>query len=135
VRLTVAGLVLGAVLLGTWRGEDDAFPFGPFKMYASTQSLDGTTSWIVLIGDTLDGRRLELDPAEFGVRRAEIEGRLDLIQSDPDVLTRLVATRRRLQPGGPELVALDVVRRRQPMRAGRPEGPATDEVVARWTGP
>jgi hypothetical protein len=133
VRLAAVAVAGVLLLFGTWKGEDDGFPFGPFKMYAGTQSLDSPTSWIVLVGETVDGRRLELSPTEFGVRRGEIEGRLDRIRTDPSVLAALVRDRQRQRPHGPALLALDVVERSQPLKDGRPDGAVTDDVVAHWS--
>jgi hypothetical protein len=127
----IAGLVVfGLLLLGTIAGDDAHFPFGPFRMYASTESLDGSTAWYVLVGTTAGGARMEIPFEEVGLRRAELEGRIDDFVHEPALLADVAATYSRERG---ELVGLEVVRRTQPMRGGAPEGDPIDEVVASWS--
>ena len=132
VRLGAAIVVFGLLVLGTWRGDDDNFPFGPFRMYASRQSLDAPTAWLVLQADTGDGRTVLVDPSDSGLRRAELEGQLGQILAQPARLAVVATSYARHHPGEPPLVAVELVRRSQPMRHGEPLGGTSDEVVARW---
>jgi hypothetical protein len=129
-RLVAVAVVFGLLLLGTIAGDDEHFPFGPFRMYASTESPDGTTAWYVLIGTTADGARAEVSFEEVGLRRAELEGRIDEFVHDPALLADVAATYTGRRP---ELAGLEVVRRTQPMRGGAPEGSPVDEVVVSWS--
>jgi hypothetical protein len=134
-RLLAATLVFGLLLLGTWRGDDDHFPFGPFRMYASTQSLDAPTSWLVLEADTADGNHIELRESDTGLRRAELEGQAGQLTGDPTRLAAVAAAYHHRHAAAPALVAVQLVQRSQPMRGGRPSGDTTDAVIARWSGP
>jgi hypothetical protein len=129
-RLIAGVLVFGLLLLGTVAGDDEHFPFGPFRMYASTEALDGTTAWYVLVGTIGDGARAEITFEEVGLRRAELEGRIDDFVREPALLADVAATYSR---GRAELVGLEVVRRTQPMRGGAPEGDPVDELVVSWS--
>jgi hypothetical protein len=129
-RLVAVLVVFGLLLLGTVAGDDEHFPFGPFRMYASTESPDGTAAWYVLIGTTADGARVEVPFEEVGLRRAELEGRIDDFVHDPALLAGVAAAS---MGRGAELVGLEVVRRTQPMRAGAPEGDPIDDVVVSWS--
>jgi hypothetical protein len=135
VRLAVVALVFGLLVAGSIWGDDDHFPFGPFRMYASTESPDGTTSWLWLEGVTDAGQRAELPFEAFGLRRAEVEGSLDRLTGDPALLGEVVATYERRNPEAPRLTELLVVRRSQVMRSGSPAGAPSDEVVVSWRRP
>jgi hypothetical protein len=133
-RLLAALVLFGVLLLGTVWGDDVHFPFGPFRMYASTEPLDGETSWYVLIGVGEDGVRREVPTSEVGLRRAELEGRVADLVAEPALLGEMAAAFADRQPAEP-LISLEVVRRTQPMRGGAPEGAVVDEVVVRWSAP
>ena len=78
-RLLATAVLFGALVAGSAWGDDVHFPFGPFRMYASTEALDGVTSWYVLVGVGPDGVRHEIPTSEVGLRRAELEGRVAAI--------------------------------------------------------
>jgi hypothetical protein len=134
-RLLAAAVVFGLLLLGTWRGDDDHFPFGPFRMYASTQSLDAPTSWLLLAADTADGHHILLGESDSGLRRAELEGQVAQLIADSFRLGAVATNYARHHGDDPGLVAVELVRRSQPMRGGQPDGPTTDSVIARWNRP
>jgi hypothetical protein len=131
-RSITTAVVFGLLLLGTWRGNDDHFPFGPFRMYASTQSLDAPTSWLLLEADTADGDHIALDESDSGLRRAELEGQIGQISAEPSRLAAVAATYARRHAGASPLIAVELVRRSQPMHGGQPVGETSDELVARW---
>jgi hypothetical protein len=132
-RLLATAAVFGALLAGTIWGDDVHFPFGPFRMYASTEPLDGVTSWYVLEVVTADGDTVAVAPEDLGLRRAEVEGRVAEMVQDPTLVAGL-ARRYEARHAGPSLRELRVVRRNQPMHAGQPEGAPFDEVVVAWSG-
>ena len=134
-RLLAATVVFGLLLLGTWRGDDDHFPFGPFRMYASTQALDAPTSWLLLEADAADGNHIELGESDSGLRRAELEGQAGQLSADPSRLAAVAAAYHHRHATAPALVAVQLVQRSQPMRDGQPVGATTDAVIARWGGP
>ena len=131
LRLGVAALVFGVLAVGTLWGDDDHFPFGPFRMYASTHPVDGTTTWFELEGVTATGERLVLADGAYGMRRAELEARVGWYGEEPSRLAALADAYAKRHPGDPPLVALELVERRQDRDR---DGPQT-RVVARWVRP
>jgi hypothetical protein len=132
-RLVTTAVVFGLLLLGTWRGDDDHFPFGPFRMYASTQSLDAPTSWLLLEADTADGQHIALGESDSGLRRAELEGQIGQLSADPSRLVAVATTYARRHPESSPLIVVELVQRSQPMRGGQPVGETTDDVIVRWS--
>ncbi len=131
-RLAVAAVVFVLLLAGTAWGQDDQFPFGPFRMYATRQRLDGTTSWYQLEATTVDGQRILLPGAAYGLRRAELEGQIPRFVADPGLLGQLAYAYEVRQPDGPDLVEVHLVKWRQPLEGGRPSGDPTSKTVASW---
>jgi len=132
LRLLVVAVVFGALLLGTVRGQDHDFPFGPFRMYATRQRLDGVSSSYRIEAVTSEGRLVFVPGAAYGMRRAEIEGQIPRLVAQPELLSELASAYHRRRPGAPELVEIHLVRRRQQLDAGRPVGTPVDQVVATW---
>jgi hypothetical protein len=135
LRLAAAALIFAVLLLGTWLGDDDHFPFGPFRMYASTQSLDAPTTWLLLEADTASGEHVALGDSDSGLRRAELEGQAGQLIADPSRLGTVAGAYDRRHDGASPLVSVQLVQRSQPMRAGKPVGSTTDAVIARWSRP
>ena len=131
-RLVAAALVFGLLVAGTAWGQDDHFPFGPFRMYATRQRLDGATTWYQIEAVTSDGDRIFLPGPAYGMRRAELEGQLPRFVAEPALLAELAAAYERRRPTEPGLVEIHLVRRRQPLAGGRPVGEPTDKTVATW---
>jgi hypothetical protein len=134
VRLVLSCSLFACVLAGTIWGDDIDFPFGPFRMYASTEPVDGAVSEYVLRGRAMGQAETDLVPDDFGVRAAEIEGRLGELTTDCHLLGQLIAAYGRRHPASPPLVELRLVRRSQPLREGQPSGTSRDETVARSCG-
>jgi hypothetical protein len=132
-RLVIAGLTVVLLLAGTAWGQDDDFPFGPFRMYATSQRLDGVTSWYRIDGVTADGSVVDIPISRFALRRAELEGQMDRFRAHPELLGLLVTAYERSQPGRARLVELHIVRHRQPMRDGVPTGQPTEKIAVTWT--
>ena len=129
LRLTGLLVVAALLLLGSLRGTDDDFPFGPFRMYATADSPDGTVLSTTLEAVTADGRRVGVDERDIGLRRAEYEGQLARVT--PGVLRELVGVHARRRPGGPAWVGLRVVQTTYPLHHGI-AGPATRSVLVTW---
>ena len=132
-RLVATALGLALLLAGTLVGTDDDFPFGPFRMFATTNSWSEPISIArAEITDT-DGRTIELTPANSGVRRAEVEGQLARFRSDPALLAGLADAYRAHNPDAPTPRTVAVVLRHHQISRSGPTGHYTDEVVAAWT--
>ena len=123
--LVVLGLIL-VLLWGALWGQDDHFPFGPFRMYATTQQLNGKSGWYAVYGETPDGDRVFLTSLAYGLRRAEIEGQTNRLIADPTLLCLIgdVAQSRRELP---ELVRVVLTREWQQLKDGRPVGDIESE--------
>jgi len=131
-RVSVAAVVFAVLLAGTAWGKDDNFPFGPFRMYATRQQLDGTTTWYRLEATTVDGQRIFLPGATYGLRRAELEGQIPRFLAHPELLGELASAYGVRRPDGPELVEVHLVQGRQQLAGGQPTGDPTSETVASW---
>lgn len=132
LRTVVTVVVFGLLLLGTLAGQDDAFPFGPFRMYATTSSPDGSISSLRLEATDATGKSFRVEDGRTGMRRAELEGELWRFEADPGLMLLLAEGHRRLNPGSPRLVALQLVVEEIEMRGGRPTGRRNARVVASW---
>jgi hypothetical protein len=128
---TAIGLVL--LLAGTLAGTDDDFPFGPFRMFATTDDWSKPISIARAEVTDAAGRTIELTPANSGVRRAEVEGQLDRFRTDPRLLTGLADAYRAHNPDAPPLRTVEVLLRHHQISRSGPTGHYTDEVVATWT--
>ena len=86
VRTAVSLVVLALVLAGTFVGQDDDFPFGPFRMYATRDDPDGqVVSTRVEAVDT-GGTLRVVDEGSTGLKRAEVEGQVRRFLADPALL-------------------------------------------------
>lgn len=131
----VAVTLLGAVLLliGTVWGQDDDFPFGPFRMYATTDDLDKPVPDTRLEATDSSGATVLLTQDNTGIRRAEIEGQLSRFTAEPALLKVVVDAYAQRNPQAPAVREVRVVVRWHDVRDGLPTGSTHDEVAAAWT--
>ncbi len=106
-RALATMIVPMALVAGSAGGEDDHFPFGPFRMYAVTTKPTGKTSSLRLEGVIGDARPKVLRIAEVGMRRAELQSQL--VYYGEGILPHLASAYRRLHPGQPAVQELHVV--------------------------
>jgi hypothetical protein len=132
VRLAVTVVVFGLLLAGSVAGQDDAFPFGPFRMYAARDDPDGVVLATRVEAVDATGRVLVVPDRATGLRRAEIEGQARRFRADPALLAEISRAHDRLHPGQPAYDEVRVVERRYRLRDSRPTGEATEHVVAQW---
>jgi hypothetical protein len=130
----LAATALGLILLvgGTLFGTDDDFPFGPFRMFATTNEWSEPISIARAEVTDAAGRTVELTPANSGVRRAEVEGQLDRFRRDPELLAGLADAYRAHNPDATRLTSVSVMLRHHQISRRGPTGRYTDEVVATW---
>jgi hypothetical protein len=136
-RVRAAGFVLGLVLLvaGTVAGQDDHFPFGPFRMYSTADDPDGRVLSTYLQAVDADGVVVDrVGEAHIGLRRAEYEGQLSRVVVQPEVLAELAEVFAVRHPDRPEWVEVSVVQTAYELVGGVPQG-ETAEVLATWTAP
>jgi len=132
-RLAATAVLVGLLLLGTVVGQDDDFPFGPFRMYATRDDPDGPVVSTRVEAVDSTGRVLVVPDTATGMRRAEIEGQVGRFRRDPALLAALSEAHDRLHPGQPPYVEVRVVEKRYQLHDSRPSGTATEQVVASWS--
>ena len=128
-----AGLVAGALLCaGTVWGDDDNFPFGPFRMYSTKQELDGEVRATEVDGLTPSGEWVGIPFDDFGLRRADIEGQLVKLAEPPaEVLASMAVAYDRFGRGDQEIVALRLRERTFDVENGVPVAEEV-ETLAIW---
>jgi hypothetical protein len=128
-RLSAVLIVLALLLAGTVWGDDDAFPFGPFRMYSTRNDPNAPVISTRAVGVTAAGEEIKLSGGQVGLRRAEFEGQIQRLREHPRLLGLLADAFADDHPQAPELVAVQMVHRRFELSDGRPTGDYTDTVV------
>ena len=123
LRLAIGALALVAVLAGTAWGQDDDFPVGPFRMYATAARPTGTVRVAELFGVKADGTRVLLQAHDVGLRRAELEGQLPRFRKDPNLLAALAK---------PAYVEIRLEERLRRVVDRRVQGDESRVLVASW---
>lgn len=126
VRLVVTAVLVAITLTGTMGGADDDFPFGPFRMYATSSRASGTIRTADLVGVRADGTEEVLHAGDVGLRRAELEGQLPRFRAHPDLLAVLAK---------PEHVAVRLVERVRRVVDRRVQPGVRTIVTAEWDRP
>ncbi|WBB65147.1 hypothetical protein [Micromonospora sp. WMMD812] len=131
-RLGVTALGFAVLLAGTLWGTDDDFPFGPFRMYSTSNPPNAPAPDTRVEGVDATGAVVGLGQEATGIRRAEIEGQQDRYAGDPALLAEVADAYAERHPDAPDLVEVRIVIRWYGIREGRPTGRYTDETVVRW---
>ena len=134
VRVALTLLLAVLTLAGTFAGQDDDFPFGPFRMYSTRDDPNGTVVSTRVEAVDASGRVRVVDESSTGLRRAEVEGQVGRFRDDPALLGALSRAHARLRPDEPGFVEVRVVERVHELRDSRPTGEQSERVVARWVG-
>lgn len=113
-------IVTAMLCAGTLWGDDDNFPFGPFRMYSTEQELDGEVRAMEVEGLTPSGEWVALPfENDFGLRRADIEGQLRTLGQPPgQVLTSMARAYERLGRGEHEVDAFRLLERTYDLEDG-----------------
>ena len=124
---------------GSLVGDDDWWPFGPWRMFSTSQAATGSVWSTEIEVQTADARGqwvpAPLTPENVGLNRAEIEGRIPQIQADPSRLGTLARSHAALRPSSAQWTALRVVRRLIVVVDRKPTGEVRTEVLAHWEAP
>jgi hypothetical protein len=136
-RVRVLSALAGVILLlaGTFWGQDDDFPFGPFRMYSTAPDPDGDAKDTRVEGVDATGRTVPLTEANTGIRRAEIEGQQGAYEQEPARLRQVADAFAERSPAAPQLREVRIVVRWHDVENSRPTGEWRDEVVADWVRP
>jgi hypothetical protein len=133
LRLAVVAVVVVLLGWGSWKADDDAFPVGPFVMFAFTTPPNGEVRSAAVEAVDVTGDRLPvvLEPEDVGLRRAEMEGQISRVVAHPELLGALATAHLRLRPNQPAWQQVELVEHRVQLDHGR----ATHEttvVLATW---
>jgi hypothetical protein len=131
-RITATLIGCALLLTGTAVGDDDDFPFGPFRVYASADPPDAPVADTRVEAVDTAGLRRILTQADTGIRRAEIEGQLDRFTAEPSRLSTVATAYQRRNPGAAPLREVSVVVRWHEVRDGRPTGRSWDATTVVW---
>lgn len=135
VRLAATGVAAVLLLMGTLWGQDDDFPFGPFRMYSTAPGPNEDAPDTRVEGVDAGGRTVVLTEANSGLRRAEIEGQQQAYVADPTRLRQVAQAYADKSPDAPPLREVRIVIRWTGIQHARPTGTSHDEVVAAWMAP
>jgi hypothetical protein len=128
-RLLAVAVVLAMITAGSIWGNDDTFPFGPFRMYSTRADPDAPVISTRVVGLTAAGEEVKLSGGAVGLRRAEFEGQLDRITERPELLGLLADSFAEAHPSAPELTAVQVVQRHIELVDGARTGAYEDQVL------
>jgi hypothetical protein len=134
-RLAVLGVLAALFLAGSLKGDDPWWPFGPWRMFATSQAPTGSVWASAIQVETTPGVWVDaaLSPSNVGLNRAEIEGRIPQIVADPALLGPLAASHARLRPHEPAWIGVRVVRRETVIVDRVPTGEVKAVIQATWT--
>ena len=135
IRVAVTVVLAALVFFGAVWGQDDLFPFGPFRMYSTADKLNSPVAdtRFELVDTT--GTIVELTQYNTGIRRAEIEGQLGRFESDPALLSVVDDAYVSLNPHAPAAVTLRIIIRWDYLKDGVETGQFKDQTVATWNPP
>ncbi|MGH3646923.1 MAG: hypothetical protein ACRDTM_07075 [Micromonosporaceae bacterium] len=132
VRVVVALVVIVGLVFGTWL-EDDHFPFGPFKMYSTSDPLNKPVPDTRVDFVNAEGERFKANQDNTGFRRAEVEGQMDRFEEDPELLKYIAQAYEKRRPTRPKIVRVEVVVRWWQLEDGRATGAYTEETKVTWS--
>ena len=135
VRVAVTAIGAAVLLAGTLWGQDDDFPFGPFRMYATAPDPDADAPDTRVEGVDATGRTLQLTEWNSGLRRAEIEGQQQAYVDHPERLRQVAMAYAARNPQAEKLRTVRIVIRWVGIEDARPTGTSNDQIVAQWTAP
>jgi hypothetical protein len=123
----LATAIVAALLLATTLfGQDSDFPFAPFRMYATRDDPNGVVRILAVEAVAADGSVTDVTDADGAPRRAELEGRIDQLRKDPELLASLAEP---YLSAAPDAATLQVVWREYRLIDGRSQ-PPQDRVLA-----
>jgi|tagenome__1003787_1003787.scaffolds.fasta_scaffold18548472_1 hypothetical protein len=135
IRVAAAAIGLALLLAGTLWGQDDDFPFGPFRMYSTAPGPNADAPDTRVEGVDTGGRTVVLTEANSGLRRAEIEGQEQAYVADPSRLRQVARAYADKTPGAAPLTEVRIVIHWVGIEHSRPTGTSHDQVIARWSAP
>lgn len=136
VALRVVGTVaaLGVLAYGQVADTNDLFPLGTLSQFATPRDLDGTIRSTYLLADTAteDEQRVAMNKQTIGVARAEVEGQLQRILDNPELMQSLIDAHAALKPDLDAIETLYLMRSIQQLEDGYVVGEPEKVEVLRW---
>lgn len=132
MRIAVTLLLTIGILYGTLWGDDDDFPFAPFKMYGDSRELNEPVGDTQMFAVNEFGDEFRFTQDLTGVRRAEIEGQLSRFEADPSLLRFFAEAYETRFPDRPRVDEVSIVIEWIEIEEGEPTGQSTVEVIANW---
>jgi hypothetical protein len=132
VRLVAGGLLVLGLVAGSLFGDDKHFPFGPMRMFSTTDRLDQPVKSLRVEAVDVTGRRFVLTQGRSGMRRAEVEGQVGRMRRDPSLVGALATAYHRRRPRAPRLTEIDIIVRDIALHGGKPTGRYTDDTILTW---
>jgi hypothetical protein len=134
-RVLLAVVLTGLFLTGTAVGQDDWWPFSPWRMFANATPPSGSVISLrieVQADPDPAWQVAPLTPTTVGLNRAEVEGRIPQMTAKPEMLGTLAKSHARLRPKDPAWRGVRVVRNEVLLTDGVPNGGVRDTVLAEW---
>jgi hypothetical protein len=134
-RIVLLGALVALFVAGSLKGDDPWWPFGPWRMFSTSQAPTGAVVAMAIQAETTEGVWFDaaLSPANVGLNRAEVEGRIPQILADPAMLGTLAKSHSRLRPHDAPWVGVRLVRRASVIVDRVPTGRVDSSVLATWT--
>jgi len=142
-RTALVAVLAALFLAGTLVGDDHWWPFGPWRMFSTSQAPTGAVVYMSIEvrsdtsadrvpGETDDWRPAPITLESVGLNRAEVEGRIPRIVADPDLLGTLARSHARLRPQDAPWTGVRLVRNAAVIVDRRPTGETRRTVLATW---
>jgi hypothetical protein len=127
VRNAVAALLIAGLFAGTfWWQVDDAWPLAQMRMFPGGG--ESAISIVRIDAELRNGKHRDMNPFDFHLKRAEIEGQMNRIRLLPSMLGDLMDTYNQTVPRDREIVSIRLIRHVTPKGGGR-----TDKrVLVEW---
>ncbi len=137
-RVVVLAALTAVFVTGSVVGQDDWWPFSPWRMFSTSQAPTGAVIAMALevrTGTDPTWVAAAITPETVGLNRAEVEGRSGQIVADPSLLATLAASHTRLRPSAPAWTGVRLVRHETVVVDRRPTGEVRTTEIARWAAP
>lgn len=133
-RLVATAAVLGVLAYGQIADTNDLFPFGSLSQYATARDMNGTVRSIYLLADTdqEQGKFISANMNVIGVGRAEIEGQLNRILEQPQLMQAFIDSYAALNPDEPPIRTIYLKRSTQQLVNGYVVGEKQYTELVRW---
>lgn len=134
-RVVLVGIGLIILSIAQVISTNDWFPLGSLSQYSYARPLDSPTKAVRIRALTEAGndRGVSLSKGGIGIERSEIEGQVQRIIDNPQMLEGIARAWGERHPQNPAFVELRMERVIRYVQDGKPTGVEDVEVLATWT--